>query len=78
MASSSADPAAGIPPTAGEIERSNSILISAIVLTTTSIVAVGLRFYVRVRMLRSVKSEDWCMLVSLVGLPRIASRVRYG
>ena len=69
MSSSSPVPAIGPDPTTAEIERANSVLISAIVLTSASAVAVALRFYVRGKLLRSVKSEDWWMLVSMVGSP---------
>ncbi|KAK3291203.1 uncharacterized protein B0H64DRAFT_330769 [Chaetomium fimeti] len=63
--SSSSGPAAGAAPAPDDPGRPHSIVISAAVLTSVSAVAVALRFYVRAKMLRSVKSEDWCMLVSM-------------
>ena len=44
-------------------------LLCAVLLTAMATAAVALRFYVRGKLLRSIKSEDWCMLVALVGFP---------
>ncbi|KAK5659750.1 hypothetical protein OQA88_961 [Cercophora sp. LCS_1] len=47
-------------------DRSSLIVVCAVLLTAFALFAVGLRFYVRCAMLRSVKSEDWLMLVSMI------------
>ena len=47
-------------------DRSPTIIACVAVLTTFAMGVVGLRFYVRCKMLRSVKNEDWLMLVSMV------------
>ncbi|KAK4031575.1 hypothetical protein C8A01DRAFT_51393 [Parachaetomium inaequale] len=47
-------------------DRSGTIVACAVVMTFLSAVAVGLRFYVRAKLLRSVKGEDWCMLASMI------------
>ncbi|KAH6843371.1 hypothetical protein B0I37DRAFT_314683 [Chaetomium sp. MPI-CAGE-AT-0009] len=64
MSSSSLDPAAGAPRVDDPV-RVDSILISAAFLTSVSALAIGMRFYVRAKLLRAVKSEDWCMLGSM-------------
>lgn len=52
-------------------DRSPTIVACAVVLTVFALAVVGLRFYVRCKMVRSVESEDWLMLVSMVRFPRI-------
>ncbi|KAK4245699.1 hypothetical protein C7999DRAFT_16104 [Corynascus novoguineensis] len=47
-------------------DRSGSIVACVAAMTFLSAMAVSLRFYVRAKLLRSVKSEDWCMLVSMI------------
>jgi hypothetical protein len=70
------------PGTANEVpaddrDESDTITACAVVLVFLASVAVFLRFYVRVKLLHSVKSEDWCMLASLVGgTPPPASHLR--
>jgi hypothetical protein len=61
------DPAVAALPVDGDI--SYTILLCAVLLTSMAATAVALRFYVRGKLLRSIKSEDWCMLVALVGFP---------
>ncbi|KAK4097969.1 hypothetical protein N658DRAFT_432971 [Parathielavia hyrcaniae] len=50
---------------ADDADQSHTIIAWAAVLLGVASVAVGLRFYVRARLVRSVKSEDWCMLLAL-------------
>jgi hypothetical protein len=47
-------------------DRSDIVVACAVLMTSIATVAVGLRFYVRGKHLRLVKSEDWCILVSVV------------
>jgi hypothetical protein len=54
-------------PPAEDGDLSGTIVACVVVMTCLSAVAVGLRFHVRAKMLRSVKGEDWCMLASMVG-----------
>ena len=61
------DPAVAGPPLDGDI--SHTVVLCAVLLTAMSTTAVALRFYVRGKLLRSIKSEDWCILVALVGFP---------
>jgi hypothetical protein len=65
--SQESDPAVAAPPVDGDI--SYTVILCAVLLTAMSTIAVALRFYVRGKLLRSIKSEDWCMLVALVGFP---------
>lgn len=53
-------------------DRSPTIVACAVVLTVLATAVVGLRFYVRCKIVRSVKSEDWLMLVSMVRFPGLA------
>lgn len=53
-----------------EGDLSGTIVTFAVVLTLLATAAVGLRFYVRGRLLRTIKSEDWCILIALVGSVR--------
>jgi hypothetical protein len=71
------------PGTANEVpaddrDESDTITACAVTLIFLASVAVGLRFYVRVSLLGSVKSEDWCMLASLVSETPPASLLRRG
>jgi len=52
--------------TAADGDRSPTIIACSVVLTVFATAVVSLRFYVRCKMVRSVKSEDWLMLVSMV------------
>ncbi|KAK4118812.1 hypothetical protein N657DRAFT_582933 [Parathielavia appendiculata] len=61
--SSSHDAARSAP--ANDANESATIIACSVVLLGIAAVAVGLRFYVRARLVRSVKIEDWCMLLSL-------------
>ncbi|AEO55679.1 hypothetical protein MYCTH_2299753 [Thermothelomyces thermophilus ATCC 42464] len=47
-------------------DRTGTIVACVVVMNCLSAVVVSLRFYVRAKLLRSVKSEDWCMLVSML------------
>ncbi|KAK4238677.1 hypothetical protein C8A03DRAFT_14885 [Achaetomium macrosporum] len=47
-------------------DRSATVVACAAVMTFLATVAVGLRFYVRGKHLRSIKSEDWCILVAMI------------
>jgi hypothetical protein len=38
-----------------------------------SVVFASLRFYVRLRILRSFRKDDWAVVATLVGIPRPAS-----
>jgi hypothetical protein len=59
---------AASPPVAVE-DRSDTIIACAVSLAFVAMVAVGLRFYVRAKLLRSVKVEDWFILTALVCCP---------
>ncbi len=53
------------PPVDLQGDRSNSIIVCAVVLGTIATGFVALRFYVRAKML---KSEDWLILAAMVRL----------
>lgn len=63
-------------PGALDGDRSPTIIACVVVLTTFAMGVVSLRFYVRCKMLRSVKSEDWLMLVSMVCSPELTATLR--
>ncbi|KXX73599.1 Phosphoglucosamine mutase [Madurella mycetomatis] len=48
-----------------EGDLSGTVVAFAVVLTFLATAAVGLRFYVRGRLLGTIKSEDWCILIAL-------------
>ncbi|KAK3342011.1 hypothetical protein B0T25DRAFT_357033 [Lasiosphaeria hispida] len=62
--SSTAD-AAVADPKNGE-SLSDIIVVCAVVMTTLASFTVGLRFYVRGKLLRAIKKEDWYILVALM------------
>ncbi|KAL2158839.1 hypothetical protein VTH06DRAFT_4031 [Thermothelomyces fergusii] len=47
-------------------DRSGTIIACVVVMNCLSAFVVSLRFYVRAKLLRSVKNEDWCILVSML------------
>ncbi|KAK4149492.1 Phosphoglucosamine mutase [Chaetomidium leptoderma] len=65
MSSSSPDAATNMTPH-DETNMSGSVVVCAVVLPVISTAVVTLRFYVRAKLLRSVKSEDWCILLALL------------
>jgi len=52
----------------GDGGRSGTVVAWAVVMTVLAAVSVGLRFYVRGKMLRAIGREDWCILLALVSL----------
>jgi hypothetical protein len=55
--------------TATEGDLTGNIIACAVVMPVLASSFIGLRFYIRGRILRAVKIEDWCILVALVRLP---------
>jgi len=55
-----------VTPAAKE-DISGTIVACASVMLSLSTLVVGLRFYVRGKMLRAIASEDWCILAAWVG-----------
>lgn len=53
------------PPIEGDISWTMTVCI--VVLTITSLTTVALRFYTRGKLLGTLKSEDWTILVAMVG-----------
>jgi hypothetical protein len=47
-------------------DRSGRVVVCAVVMTVLSALTVGLRFYVRGKLLGTLKSEDWFILLALV------------
>ncbi|GAB1316029.1 hypothetical protein MFIFM68171_06239 [Madurella fahalii] len=52
-------------PDPDEGDLSGIVVACVVVVTLLATVSVGLRFYVRGRLLRTIKSEDWCILIAL-------------
>ncbi len=46
--------------------RAATVVVCAVVLPVLASVAVALRFYVRAKLLRAVKAEDWLILAAMV------------
>lgn len=57
--------------------RSNAILIVTSVFLAISLVSVGLRLFVRTRVVRAFGWDDTTMLLAMVGLSSFDQRSRY-
>ena len=64
--SGAADPAVSADDGPESHYRAASVVVCAVVLPVLAAVAVALRFYVRVKLLRAVKAEDWLILAAMV------------
>ena len=51
-------------PTDGDL--SGTVIACAVVMPVLASLAVGLRFYIRGKVIRAIMMEDWCILVALV------------
>ena len=56
------------PPTGGDESRGPGLEGALVVLTTASLVAVCLRMYVRMRIVRAVGIDDWTIIAGMVVL----------
>ena len=59
-------PAAGAAPADPNESLSGSIIACVGVMLAASTIALGLRFYVRGRLLRTLSAEDWCIFTAWV------------
>jgi hypothetical protein len=59
-------PAAGAAPIDPTESLSGSIIACVGVMLAVSTIAIGLRFYVRGKLLRAISAEDWCILAAWV------------
>ena len=59
-------PAAGAAPIDPNESLSGTMIACVGVMLAASTTAIGLRFYVRGRLLRTVSAEDWCILAAWV------------
>ena len=59
-------PGAGAAPIDPNESLSGSIIACVGVMLAASTIALGLRFYVRGRLLRTVSAEDWCIFTAWV------------
>ena len=60
-------------PAGGDVSRAPGFIACVVSLTTAALVMVGLRMYVRVRILHAVGWDDWAILLAMVMLSSLAT-----